>query len=212
MRSHVVLRARFTEERLRDSLDRGISHYVILGAGFDTFTLRHPSWSRSLQIVEIDHRRLQVEKRELAEIAGLPFCGNSSLVAIDLEHDLLRDKLKAHLRSPCSPTFFSLLGVTMYLHDDAVNRVLHALASFPPGSEVVVTFASPLSTAARSLDRFDEPWLSFYHPNEFLDKLYRAGFSHAGLLSPMEAMERYFRHSSVDLPPPQRTNIAYAIR
>src|SRR5215831_8428645 len=37
LRSHVVLRSRFAEERLEQSLNRGVEQFVILGAGYDTF-------------------------------------------------------------------------------------------------------------------------------------------------------------------------------
>ena len=41
------------------------------------------------------------------------------------------------------PTFFSWLGVSMYLTRDAVDTVFGAVASFPPSSELVFTFAQP---------------------------------------------------------------------
>jgi O-methyltransferase involved in polyketide biosynthesis len=47
LRAHVVLRSRFTEDRLAAAVSRGITQYVILGAGFDTFALRQPSWAKN---------------------------------------------------------------------------------------------------------------------------------------------------------------------
>jgi methyltransferase (TIGR00027 family) len=43
LRSHVVLRSRFAEDRLAEAVSRGITQYIILGAGFDTFALRQPA-------------------------------------------------------------------------------------------------------------------------------------------------------------------------
>ncbi len=54
LRTHVVLRSRFTEDRLAEAVDRGIMQYVILGAGFDTFAFRQPLWAWNLKIFEID--------------------------------------------------------------------------------------------------------------------------------------------------------------
>jgi O-methyltransferase involved in polyketide biosynthesis len=45
LRSHVVLRSRFTEDRLEQSLSRGVEQFVILGAGYDTFFARQPAWA-----------------------------------------------------------------------------------------------------------------------------------------------------------------------
>jgi methyltransferase (TIGR00027 family) len=40
LRAHVVLRSRFAEDRLAAAVRRGVTQYVILGAGFATFALR----------------------------------------------------------------------------------------------------------------------------------------------------------------------------
>ncbi len=59
LRAHVVLRSRFAEDRLAAAVLRGVTQYVILGAGFDTFALRRPPWAQILQILEVDHQRLK---------------------------------------------------------------------------------------------------------------------------------------------------------
>jgi O-methyltransferase involved in polyketide biosynthesis len=43
LRSHVVLRSRYAEDRLKSSIERGVSQYIIVGAGFDTFAIRQPA-------------------------------------------------------------------------------------------------------------------------------------------------------------------------
>ncbi len=63
LRSHIVLRSRFAEDRLAAAVQRGVSQYVMLGAGFDTFAFRQPDWAKSLKIFEIDHRDTQLVKR-----------------------------------------------------------------------------------------------------------------------------------------------------
>src|SRR5579872_2488570 len=46
LRSHVVLRSRYAEDRLCEAVRRGIRQYVSLGSGFDTFAYRQPDWAR----------------------------------------------------------------------------------------------------------------------------------------------------------------------
>src|SRR5689334_24885712 len=46
LRSHVVLRSRFAEDRLAQAVSRGVEQFVILGAGYDTFFARQPDWAR----------------------------------------------------------------------------------------------------------------------------------------------------------------------
>ena len=50
LRSHVVLRGRYAEDELQQAVVSGVSQYIILGAGFDTFSLRQPWWAKGLRI------------------------------------------------------------------------------------------------------------------------------------------------------------------
>ena len=93
--------------------------YVLIGAGFDSFSLRRPAFAASLQIFEIDFpatQRLKIERIEACGVAlpdGLHF----------IEADLSKESVAAALaRSPFQAqqlTLFSWLGVTMYLTREA---------------------------------------------------------------------------------------------
>ena len=50
MRSHVLLRSRYTEDGLAEAVRRGVNQFVILGAGYDTFAYRQPEWASQLRI------------------------------------------------------------------------------------------------------------------------------------------------------------------
>jgi methyltransferase (TIGR00027 family) len=215
LRAHVVLRSRFAEDRLAASVHRGVTQYVILGAGFDTFALRQPAWARSLKILEVDHEATQDMKRSRIAAAGLAMPENAHFATIDFEHESLRDGLQKYSISLDELTFFSWLGVTMYLNEDAIDAVLRSVAAFPAGSEIVLTFAppgdspSPFNQRAASLG---EPWISYFEPEVIEAKLRGAGFSAVEFLSPAKAEARYFRERPTDLPVPKRTNIACAVR
>src|SRR5262245_4451236 len=55
LRAHVALRNRFAEDRLTEAVKRGVTQYVMLGAGTDTFAYRQPEWARSIRVFEVDH-------------------------------------------------------------------------------------------------------------------------------------------------------------
>jgi O-methyltransferase involved in polyketide biosynthesis len=111
------------------------------------------------------------------------------------------------------PTFFSWLGVTMYLNETAIDAALRTIAQFPAGSEVVLTFARadgpPSPFESRSAE-IGEPWLSHFTPETMDNKLRTCGFSGVEFLLPREAGERYFRNSGTRLPPPALTSIVSA--
>jgi methyltransferase (TIGR00027 family) len=214
LRAHMVLRSRFAEDRLEAAVDRGVTQYVILGAGFDTFAVRQPAWARKLRILEVDHAGTQELKRSHLAAAGLTVPPNAGFATIDFERESLREGLLRHAISPTERTFFSWLGVTMYLREDAIDAVLRSVAEFPAGSEIVLTFASasnmPQGVAERAAQA-GEPWLSYFEPEQIEDKLRATGFTTVELLTPMVAKSRYF-DAATSLPTPVRTTIVAAVR
>jgi len=215
LRAHVVLRSRFAEDRLAAAVRRGVTQYIILGAGFDTFALRQPDWARPLRILEVDHAGTQAMKRTQLDAAGLDLPKNAAFAAIDLEHESLRDGLLRYQVSLEKPTFFSWLGVTMYINENAIDAVLQSMAEFPEGSETVLTFAPPPGESPSPFDQraaqLGEPWVSYFTPEALEAKLRGAGFLNLEFLSPEEAEVRYFRDRPHDLPAPRRTNIVCAL-
>lgn len=53
-RAAVVARARFIEDLIAEQADRGVTQYVTLGAGLDTFAQREPEFASRLQLFEVD--------------------------------------------------------------------------------------------------------------------------------------------------------------
>lgn len=223
LRSHIVLRSRFAEDRLLDAARRGVAQYVILGAGFDTFSLRQPGWAQSLKIFEVDQPGSQSEKRSRISEAGIEIPENVSFVEIDFEHELLLDGLLRHRISLTLPTFFSWLGVTMYLNGPAIDATLRSVMAFPAGTEIVFTFLQSSESTPYAGNRSStqlaqhvadagEPFVSCFEPQVLEDKLIRMGFTEVKFLSPEEADDLYFKSRPVDLPIPHRTGIVSAIR
>jgi len=224
LRSHVVLRARFTEDALAEAATRGVSQYVVLGAGLDTFAYRQPAWARGLDIIEVDHPASQAAKREALAQAGIHIPANVRYADIDFEHETLASGLARCGVSHSRCTFFSWLGVTMYLTRDAIDAVLATIVTFPRGSEIVLTFAqpggpsrergdageSPRPTLAERAAAVGEPWLSYFTPEALERKLRGAGFRSVEFLTPEAARADYLRDS--DLPAPRRSAIVSAIR
>jgi len=215
LRAHLVLRSRFAEDRLAAALGRGVTQYVILGAGLDTFALRQPAWAHSLQILEVDHESTQNVKLARIAAAGFAVPKNVHFATIDFEHETLRAGLQRYPISLDEPTFFSWLGVTMYLNNDAIDAVLHSVAAFPVGSEIVLTFTQPRGSHSpldRRATNLSEPWLSYFEPAALEAKLHSVGFSTVEFLLLVDAEKKYFQQRPQDLPVPKQTNIVCALR
>jgi methyltransferase (TIGR00027 family) len=219
LRSHIVLRSRYTEDRLAEAVDNGVQQYLILGAGLDTFPYRQPPWARVLRIFEVDHSASQRSKRERLALPGIEVPSNVELIACDFETTSLRDCLRKSSFDFGKPAFLSWLGVTMYLSTDAIDAVFRFVSSLPRLSEIVFTFASSASTAKESCREPSiaavaaaqgEPWRTHFEPNDLAQKLHGLGFSTVSFLSASEADTRYFRGRHDGLHAPRKVGIVTA--
>jgi methyltransferase (TIGR00027 family) len=189
---------------------------VSLGSGFDTFGYRQPVWASVLRIIEVDHAASQSAKVERLCASGIPIPPNVSFVAADFESAALRDILSKSNLNFHAPAFFSCLGVLVYLAEDAVQAIFELVASFPKGSELVLTFSQgedkngAVKTMAEASAKVGEPWHSYHSTEELMRQLLESGFSEVSVLSPQEAKELYYRDRQDNLPPPRRSSIARA--
>src|SRR5215471_12337689 len=73
-RASIIARARFIEDLVAEQAGRGVSQYVLLGAGLDTFAQRRPEIASRLRIFEVDQPGPQAWKRQrLVELGfGVP--------------------------------------------------------------------------------------------------------------------------------------------
>ncbi len=213
IRMRVLLRSRFAEERLEQAVRRGVTQYVSLGAGFDTFAWRQPEWARSLRMFEVDHPATQAEKRRRLGSAGVALPPNLEFAGIDFETTSLADGLHASTLDFSQPAFFSCLGVLVYLTRDAVDAVFRLVAGFPKGSEIAFTFASPGSLASPTAQRAasaGEPWQSGFERDQLGRMLRAMGYASLVFLEREEA-ERYAGRRNDGLTVPTRSSIAAAV-
>ena len=209
-RAVFIMRSRYTEDCLAESLVRGVSQYVILGAGLDTFAYRQPAWGNALRIYEVDHPASQEWKRERLEGAKVRIPGNLIFAPIDFETTSLRDGLATAGFDSHTPSFFSLLGVSQYLPAEALESIFGLVQALPKGTELVFEFIVPDdlmpadeasvfgAIASFAADR-GEPWLTRLRPEELKSRLTALGFSQVYHLSPQAANERYFQGRRDDL-------------
>ena len=113
LRAWLVARSRFAEDTLATTISTGVTQYVVLGAGLDTFALRNPY--SNLKVFEVDHPATQAWKRDLLVAAHLMLPSSATLVATDFEGDRLAGSLAAAGFDPEAATLFAWLGVVPYL-------------------------------------------------------------------------------------------------
>jgi methyltransferase (TIGR00027 family) len=205
LKATFVMRSRFTEDCLQGSFSDGLRQYVLLGAGLDTFAYRQPSWANALQIFEVDHPATQRWKRRCLVEAGISVPGNIHFVPIDFEKTTLATALSQAGLDFSSATFFSMLGVSQYLTEAALDETLRLVRSAPARSELVFSFIASdavlpaddvtlVNALAARNAAIGEPWLLRFLPEQLVVKLTAMGFSEVFHLTPEKANLRYFQN------------------
>ena len=219
-----VLRLRYAEDRLDDAIAEGVGQYVILGAGFDTFTLRRADISDRLRVFELDHPATQRAKRHRLLKLGVELPTNLALVPIDFEADSLAAALSDAGFDTARPTFFSWLGVTYYLTAEAVRQTLRRAADCAaPGSLLLLDYKlptpqlpPPARLAADKLDAFvkrlGEPMVSTFTEAALNDELLKVGGLPLDAVSPEEQARRYLAgRDDIAAPAPNFSFALYAL-
>ena len=101
LRAFLVARSRYAEDLLAHAVANGVTQYVLLGAGLDTFAHRNPH--PQLRVFEVDHPATQQWKHELLEATGLPAPANLTYTHVDFEHETLPEQLLASGFNPAHP-------------------------------------------------------------------------------------------------------------
>jgi methyltransferase (TIGR00027 family) len=215
-RASIVARARFIEDLVAEQAGRGISQYVILGAGLDTFAQRRPEIVSGLRIFEVDQPGPQAWKRQRLIELGFGIPDWLQLVPVDFEADeSWWERLKAAGFDAGQPAVVASAGVSMYLTKDAIAATLRQMAALAPGSTFAMTFLLPLGLmdpkirpgfemAAKGARASGTPFLSFFTPSEMLALARDAGFKDAQHVSSAALAQRYFAGRVDGLRPPNR--------
>ncbi len=199
LRAFLVARSRYAEDMLATAVAQGVTQYVLLGAGLDTFAHRNPY--SQLRVFEVDHPATQQWKRELLAAGSLPAPENLTYAPVDFESQALPDQLRASGFDSTSPTFFAWLGVVPYLTREAFRSTLGFIASQPAGSGVVLDYGQPRSalpfleklahdSLASRVQLAGEPFQLFFTPSEIAAEL--TAFHKIEDLGSTEINARYF--------------------
>ena len=212
LRGHVLVRSAFAEQRLRAAVARGVRQCVVLGAGYDTFAYRQPDWMDGVRLIEVDAAETQSDKRARLARAGIAVPANVTFAPVDFERTALADGLATAGFDAAATSFFSWLGVTMYLTRAAVDAVFGFVAGLPAGSEIAFTFSAPGGSTelARRVAEVGEPLLTRIAPAEIEPLLRGIGFSAVTVLSAASS-QRYLGRRSDALRVPRAESIAAAI-
>jgi methyltransferase (TIGR00027 family) len=214
-RASIVARARFIEDLVIERAAQGLTQYVILGAGLDSFAQRHPDIASRMTIFEVDQAGPQGWKRRRLGELGFGTPDWLRFVPVDFESGVSwRHALAAAGFDASKPAVVVSTGVSMYLTEEANRVALREVATLAPGSALAMTFLLPLELAdpevrpslemaARGAQASGTPFISFFTPARILALATEAGFTDARHVSADALAHRYFAERTDALRPPR---------
>lgn len=214
-RASIVARARFIEDLVIEQAGRGLSQYVILGAGLDSFAQRRPDVASHMTVFEVDQPSPQARKRQRLAALGFGIPPWLRFVPVDFE---ARESWQAALVAAgfdvSRPAIVVSTGVSMYLSKEANAATLRQVTSLAPGSMLAMTFLLPLEMAdpdvrpglemaEKGARASGTPFISFFKPPEILALARENGFRDAQHISADTLTQRYFANRTDGLRPPR---------
>ncbi len=199
LRAFLVARSQFVEDVLARAVRAGVTQYVVLGAGLDTFAYRNPY--PELEVFEVDHPATQAWKRDLLQESGTAIPDSVRYVPVDFEREQLPERLVEEGFDRRGRTFYSMLGVVPYLTLEAFRGTIRFIASSEPESGVAFDYGQPAEVlspterlAHESLSSrvalAGEPFRLFFTPAEVAQEL--QAFDAIDDLGAREINARYF--------------------
>lgn len=211
-------RSIFFEECFNTAIHTGTEQYVILGAGFDTFSIRN---NNNINIFEIDKESLTRDKMHRLNRAKIKIPNNVKLISADLSKDNLKNILEKHGFDKSKKTIFSCLGLFYYLSDNEISQLFESISEFASdGSSVVFDFAdnhlfssnvprvkNMLAMAKKS----GEPMKSCFSIGELEKMLEKYNFLIYEFLNRDEINNRYFSAFQNEITAFEHINYALAV-
>jgi methyltransferase (TIGR00027 family) len=203
-RASIVARARFIEDLVVEQAGRGVSQYVLLGAGLDTFAQRRPEIASDLKVFEVDQPGPQAWKRQRLIALGFGIPDWLRLVPVDFERGgSWWDELANAGFDASKPAVVTSTGVSLYLTKEAIQATLRQVAALAPGSTLAMTFILPIEfadpeerpgfeAAIKGARASGTPFISFFTPDEMLALAGEAGFRDVRHVPGAALAERYF--------------------
>jgi methyltransferase (TIGR00027 family) len=203
-RASIVARARFIEDLVAEQASHGVTQYVVLGAGLDTFAQRRPEIASRLTVFEVDRPGPQAWKRRRLIELGLGVPAWLRFVPVDFEAgQSWWEQLLATEFDRARPAVVASTGVSPYLTREANLVTLRHIATLAPGSTLAMTFLLPLDLLDPATRPQHEavyeraraagtPFVSFFAPRDMLALAREAGFRETRYVATADLTERYF--------------------
>ncbi len=205
LRASIVARARFVEDIAKDQIENGVTQYILLGAGLDSFAQRNAEITSQVDIYEIDQPDTLAWKEEKLIENGYKFPDNLHFVPVDFETSSWWTELLNKGFDIDKKAIVSCTGVTLYLTKEAIMDTLKKMTSLASGSTIAIAFYLPLEQldeedkamqeiAIKGAAASGTPFVSFFSIDEIVKLAEEIGLKEIQAISTIGMTEKYFKN------------------
>ena len=178
-----IARTKYIDDVLKKRFQERKQQVIILGAGFDTRSLRL-DFLKAAPVIEIDHPNTSRLKQDcLVEVLGeLP--ANTRYLQLDFNEQSLEGLAAQENIDYATPATIIWEGVTNYLTAEAIDKTFGFIEKFARGSSVIFTYVDNLvlekpqlffgaEKLLKDLAEIEERWTFGFYPDTLADYLNR---------------------------------------
>ena len=203
VRASVVAQSRLAEDAVEENYHKGVRQYVLIGAGFDTFAQRRLAEMTDLQVFEVDEADVQAWKRQRLQETDSIVSERLHFVSAKVcEGEWLKPLLQAGFNRS-QPAVVAVLGLGLFLGQEAVGMLLKQVAGLAQGSQLLLSYLLPPDGVApvdkamwqvfnKSTRHNDMPEFSFFPADALRLQAQEAGFQSVQTVTAEELTKRYF--------------------
>jgi methyltransferase (TIGR00027 family) len=184
----ITARTAYFDQIFRKSLSEGVAQIVLFGAGYDSRAYRYRQFIRNTRIFEIDIHTTQQNKLAMLKEAQIDIPPKVSFIPVDFHSDNLKDTLVNAGFDRILRTLFIWEGVSYYLSEEAVDRILRFVHAYSPiGSTICFDYL----TERAEWENEDEPFRFWIEPEKIEAFLSYRGLTIIEHIEPKEIERRY---------------------
>lgn len=136
---YVLVRTKFFDDSLTRWLKRNpISQVVILGAGFDTRSIRLKKHAQKVSFYEIDLKAMLDYKKNIISTLSLS-CDMTTYVPLNFQNSNVLEQLELNGFNRALPTYFLCEGLTFFLEQKTFENILDSILNLET-KEIIFSF------------------------------------------------------------------------
>jgi methyltransferase (TIGR00027 family) len=207
---YVLARTKVFDQVFIQALEYGFAQIVLLGAGFDTRTLRFANLNRGTKTYELDIATTQRPKTGILRRKKVGLPKELVFVPIDFNQEEIYEVLSHAGYQEGQKSLFLWEGVTMYISPQAVDRTLDFIRRYAAPSSLVVfdyIYASVLrhencfygeQEIFKTVSKAGEGWTFGLEDGEIEPFLLERGFELVAHYAPSDLEKTYFTDENGD--------------